>query len=149
MSEMIYTKRALKDIKPYERNPRNNENAVDDVAESIKQCGYISPVIVDEDGVILAGHARFKALSKLKYKECEVIIAKGLSEEQKRKYRLYDNKTAEFSKWDEKELKQELAEVDFDNYDFGQPAFEPVQSEDSDPKPNVVVCPCCGEVFEA
>ena len=58
---------------------------MDDVAESIKQCSYIAPIIIDEDGVILAGHTRYKALKKLGYKECEVVIVSDLTEEQKKK----------------------------------------------------------------
>lgn len=149
MSEMIYARKGLEAIKPYENNPRINDNAVDDVVESIKQCGYIAPIIVDEEGIILAGHARFKALSRLKYKECDVVIAKDLTEEQKKKYRLYDNKTAEFAKWDEKELRKELADVDFEGYDFGQPVFSDPTEDNEEEKTNTVVCPCCGEIFEA
>ena len=51
----------LREIMPYENNPRKNDKAVDAVAESIRQCGYIAPVIVDENNVILAGHTRLKA----------------------------------------------------------------------------------------
>ncbi len=57
----------LQEIHPYESNPRINDGAVSAVAESIRQCGYIAPIIVDEDGVILAGHTRYKALQKLGY----------------------------------------------------------------------------------
>ncbi len=99
---MEYVKKRLSDIKPYENNPRVNDDAVDDVAESIRQCTYVAPIIVDEDGVILAGHTRYKALRKLGYLECEVVVVSGLTEEQTKKYRLYDNKTAEFSSWDQK-----------------------------------------------
>ena len=55
---MKYVKKKLSELKPYENNPRINDEAVDDVAESIKQCSYIAPIIIDEDGVILAGHTR-------------------------------------------------------------------------------------------
>ncbi|MBP5161987.1 MAG: ParB N-terminal domain-containing protein, partial [Spirochaetales bacterium] len=105
---MEYTKRKLSEIKPYENNPRINDDAVDDVVESIKQCGYITPIVIDEDGVILAGHTRFKALKKLGRKDCDVIVTSGLTDDQKRKYRLYDNKTAEFAGWDQKKLAEEL-----------------------------------------
>ncbi len=71
-------------MKPYENNPRINDEAVDDVAESIRQCSYIAPIIIDEDGVILAGHTRYKALKKLGYQECEVVIASDLTEAQKK-----------------------------------------------------------------
>lgn len=142
---MKYIKKKLSAIKPYENNPRINDDAVDDVAESIRQCSYIAPIVIDEDGVILAGHTRYKALHRLGYKECEVIEVTGLSEEQKKKYRLYDNKTNEFADWDQKKLMEELFDVDFQGYDFGQP-----DSKDSgtEGKRRTKVCPCCGEVFE-
>ena len=82
---MEYVKKKLSEIKPYENNPRINDDAVDDVAESIRQCSYITPIIVDEDGVILAGHTRYKALLKLGKKECSVMVVSGLTEDQKKK----------------------------------------------------------------
>jgi len=91
--ELQLVMRKLSDIHPYERNPRRNDPAVDAVAESIRQCSYIAPIVVDEEGVILAGHTRYKALKKLKRKEAQVIVKAGLSEEQRRKYRLSDNKS--------------------------------------------------------
>ena len=109
----------LSDIKPYENNPRRNDQAVEAVAESIKQCGYIAPIIVDEDNVILAGHTRYKALKKLGRKEAECIVKAGLTEEQKRKYRLLDNKTNEFAEWDLDLLADELEGLDFGDFDFG------------------------------
>lgn len=109
----------LKDIVPYENNPRHNDQAVDAVKESIKQCEYIAPIIVDEDMVILCGHTRQKALKALGRKEAEVMIVSGLDEEQKKKYRLLDNKTGEFAMWDFNALALETAELDFDGYDFG------------------------------
>ena len=118
---------SLKEIKPYEKNPRRNDGAVEAVMESIKQCSYVSPIIVDEDMVILAGHTRFKALKKLGRTECEVIIKTGLSEEQKRKYRILDNKTNEFAIWDDDLLSEELLGLDFEGFDFG---FEEIISPD-------------------
>lgn len=100
-------------IKPYEKNPRKNDGAVEAVAESIKQCGYIAPIIVDEGNVVLAGHTRLKALKKLGYKKVPVVIKEGLSEEQKRKYRLLDNKTNELAEWDFDLLGDELEGLDF------------------------------------
>ena len=144
---MEYVKKKLKDIKPYENNPRIIDDAVDDVMESIRQCTYIAPIIIDEDGVILAGHTRYRALQKLGYKECDVVIASGLTEEQKKKYRLYDNKTAEFASWDQKKLSAELSDVDFMGYDFGQPVIAMPESEADGGGPTTLICPCCGEVF--
>lgn len=111
--------KTLDAVHPYERNPRKNDDAVDAVAESIKQCGYIAPIIVDEDGVILAGHTRYKALQKLGRTECEVVVKEGLTEEQKRKYRILDNKTSELAQWDFELLADELEELDFGDFDFG------------------------------
>jgi len=110
---------ALSKIKPYKNNPRKNDGAVPAVAESIKQCGYCAPIIVDEDGVILAGHTRLKALKKLGWKEAEVVIRDGLTEEQKKKYRLLDNKTGETAEWDFDILNTELEGMDFEGFDFG------------------------------
>ena len=109
----------LTEIKPYENNPRHNDNAVDAVKESIKQCEYIAPIIVDENMVILAGHTRLKALQALGKKEAVVLIVSGLTSEQKRKYRLLDNKTNEFAGWDIDLLELELSDLDFDGFDFG------------------------------
>ena len=144
---MEYVKRRLSEIKPYENNPRINDDAVDDVVESIRQCSYIAPIVIDENGVILAGHTRYRALRKLGYSECEVIVVFGLTEEQKKKYRLYDNKTAEFASWDQKKLSEELSDIDFCGYDFGQPVFV-LPDEEADGGRRTKTCPCCGEVFE-
>lgn len=74
----------IKDIKPYDRNARKNDKAVDAVAKSIEQCTYVAPIILDENNVILAGHTRYKALKKLGKTECECVIKSGLSEVQKK-----------------------------------------------------------------
>lgn len=146
---MEYMKKRLDEIHPYENNPRINDEAVDDVAESIRQCGYVAPIIIDEDGVILAGHTRHKALLRLGWKECDVIVTSGLSEEQKRKFRLYDNKTNEFAEWDQKKLMEELSDVDFCGFDFGQPEFVEPDAKVNEPAGRKTkVCPCCGEEFE-
>lgn len=116
---MELQKLKLTDIHPYERNARKNDQAVDAVAESIRQCGYIAPIIVDEDHVILAGHTRWKALKKLGRTEDECVVKSGLTDEQKRKYRLLDNKTAELANWDFDLLADELEGLDFDGFDFG------------------------------
>ena len=145
----------LVEITPYPNNPRRNDSAVEPVAESIKQCGYIAPIIVDEDGIILAGHTRYKALQKLGRTECEVVVKEGLSEEQKRKYRLLDNKTGELAGWDFEKLETELDGLDFGDFDFGFDAesFEWEDlAEDVEPKekePKKIQCPHCGEWFEA
>lgn len=107
------------DLVPYENNPRQNDTAVAAVAESIKQCGYIAPIIVDEDNIILAGHTRYKAMQTLGIDKCAVMVVQGLTSEQKRKYRLLDNKTNELAVWDFDKLAEELDGLDFDGFDFG------------------------------
>lgn len=110
---MQLARKKLSEIKPYERNPRKNDQAVDAVAESIRQCGYVAPIIIDEDGIILAGHTRYKALKKLGMEDAEVVVREGLTEEQKKKYRLLDNKTGEIAEWDFDLLEKELEGLDF------------------------------------
>lgn len=146
MKRLRYIKKKMDEIHPYENNPRINDGAVDDVAESITQCGYIAPIVIDENGVILAGHTRYKALKKLGFREIDVVMAADLTEEQKRKYRLYDNKTGEVATWDLKILQRELKDIDFMDYDFGQPILEP-DSDKKEEGPQYKTCPCCGEVF--
>ena len=114
-----YVTVALSDLRPYENNPRRNDQAVEAVQESIHQVGYISPIIIDENNEILAGHTRLKAL-KLDggVQEVEVIRVSGLSDEQKRKYRLLDNRTSELASWDFELLEIELEDIDFQGFDF-------------------------------
>ena len=148
----------ISEIKEYENNPRINNAAVDDVAESIKQCGYINPIIVDENNVILAGHTRLLAIKKIGKEKVQVLKVTGLSEEQKKKYRILDNKTAEKAEWDFDKLQQELEELDFGDYDFG---FEkPVEFDEEaiknlfedapekEKKKKFITCPHCGEEIE-
>lgn len=115
---------SIDDIHPYARNPRNNADAVEAVMASIRQCKYVAPIIVDENGEILAGHTRFEALKRMGEKEIEVLAVSGLSNEQKRKYRLLDNKTSEFAEWDFDLLAEELDDLDFDDFDFDFGIFD-------------------------
>lgn len=109
----------LSEVKPYENNPRINDSAVEAVKESIKQCEYIAPIIVDENNIILAGHTRAKAMQELGKDKVEVMQVSGLTEQQKRKYRLLDNKTNELAMWDFDKLDIELSDLDFEGFDFG------------------------------
>ena len=96
---------------PYENNPRNNEDAVDKVAASIREFGFRVPIIVDKNNVIVAGHTRLKAAELLGLETVPVIRADDLTDEQIKAYRLADNKTAEFADWDFSKLEEELAEL--------------------------------------
>ena len=108
----------LSEITPYGNNPRKNDDAVNAVAESIRQCSYITPVIVDEDHVIIAGHTRYKALKALGMDDAECLVCEGLTGEQKKKYRFLDNKTGEKAAWDLMKLETELEGLDLEGFDF-------------------------------
>src|SRR6516225_10197858 len=103
--------RDIDSIKPYDHNPRFNDEAVDAVAASIKEFGFRQPVVVDESDVIIVGHTRYKAAQKLGLKKIPVHTAKGLSPAQAKGYRLADNQTATLSRWDDDRLPIELAEL--------------------------------------
>lgn len=110
----------IKDIVPYDKNPRKNKDAVDKVAASLREFGFRQPIVVDKDNVIIAGHTRLLAAKKLKMKEVPVLVADDLTEEQVRAYRLADNKTAEFAEWDVDLLSEELDSIlDIDMEQFG------------------------------
>lgn len=113
----------LKDIKPYEKNPRKNDNAVEYVANSIKEFGFKVPIVIDKDGVIVAGHTRYKASKKLGLEKVPCIIADDLTDEQIKAYRLADNKAGEKSEWDFDLLQDELSEIlniDMEMFDFNK-----------------------------
>ena len=117
-------------LKEYENNPRHNENAVEAVAESIKQFGFKVPIIIDKDNIIVAGHTRKKAAMKLGLKTVPCIVADDLTPEQIKAFRLADNKTAELAEWDFEKLDAELtelADIDFDMEQFG---FESLLDEE-------------------
>ena len=119
----------IKSIRPYEKNPRRNDEAVDAVASSIREFGWQQPIVVDKDGVIIAGHTRYKAAKKLKCDTVPVVVADDLTEDQVKAYRLADNKTGELAEWDTALLDEELAELaDFDMSQFG---FDTILQEEA------------------
>ena len=108
------------EIRPYEKNPRKNDEAVKYVAESIKQFGFKVPIVIDHNGVIVAGHTRYKAAKKLKMETVPCIVADDLTDEQIKAFRLADNKVAEKAEWDFDLLADEMEELfDFDMTLFG------------------------------
>lgn len=111
---------SITDIKPYPKNPRDNDAGVDAVANSIKEFGWQQPIVVDKDKVIIVGHTRYKAAKKLGMDKVPVVVADGLSPEQVKAYRLADNKTGELTDWDMGLLDDELGNItDIDMSDFG------------------------------
>ena len=111
--------RDIDSIIPYEKNPRLNDNAVDAVAESIREFGFRQPVVVDGDSVIICGHTRWKAAKKLQLAKVPVHVATDLSPEQVKAYRIADNKTAELAEWDFDQLRIEVADLQVDVLEIG------------------------------
>ena len=117
--EIIYKK--IEELKPYKNNPRNNKEAIEYVANSIKEFGFKVPIIIDKNNEIIAGHTRLLASKELKLKEVPCIIADDLTEEQVKAFRLADNKVSEIAEWDFDLLEQELEEIqdiDMSMFDF-------------------------------
>lgn len=111
----------IEEIKEYENNPRNNDNAVEYVARSIKDFGFKIPIIVDKNNVIVAGHTRYKAAKELNLTEVPCIVADDLTDEQIKAFRLVDNKSAELAEWNLELLNIELEnihDIDMNLYNF-------------------------------
>ncbi len=119
MKEMKIIYKNVDDIIPYENNPRHNDNAVDYVANSIKEFGFKVPIIIDKENVIVTGHTRLKAAEKLGLKQVPVILADDLTEDQIKAFRIADNKVAQFSTWDMEKLDLELEDITIDMSEFG------------------------------
>ena len=121
---MQIVEKELSWLKPYANNPRDNESAVEPVANSIKEFGFKVPIVATSDGEIINGHTRFKASKLLGLEKVPVIIADDLTGEQIKAFRLADNKTGEIAGWNESLLIKELEELDDLDYDMGQFGFE-------------------------
>lgn len=117
---MQIIQKKINEIRPYEKNPRRNEEAVRYVAKSIEDFGFKVPIVIDKDGVIVAGHTRYKAAKKLNLDEVPCVVADDLSDEQVKAFRLADNKVSEKADWDFELLNMELDDlIDFDMSEFG------------------------------
>lgn len=126
---MNIIQKAVSELKEYENNPRNNDEAVQAVAESIKQFGFKVPIIIDREGVIIAGHTRKKAAERLGFASVPCIVADDLTPEQIKAFRIADNKTGELAEWDFELLEKELAEltafdVDMSLFGFDESLFD-------------------------
>ena len=159
---MQVEQRPIDNIRPYEGNPRLNDAAVDAVADSIRQFGFRQPIVVDEDGVIVVGHTRWKAAKKLGLQTVPVHVAADLTPQQRRAYRLADNKTAERAEWDVELLPIELGELRDEGVDLKLLGFSDKELaeylrefdtdlEDGEPggeeAGEMVRCPKCGHEF--
>lgn len=119
------------DLVPYKNNPRENAQAIGPTAASIKRFGFLVPIVIDKDNVVVCGHTRLKAAKRLRLPKVPCIRADNLTDEEIRAYRIADNKTAELSNWNDKLLKVELAMIaDIDMSAFGFEMEEQEPEED-------------------
>ncbi len=124
----------ITDLKPYENNPRNNDTAVEAVANSIREFGFKVPIVIDKNNVIVAGHTRWKAANMLGLDKVPCIVADDLTDEQIKAFRLADNKTAELAEWDFEKLETELAQISIYMGQFGfdeleEPNFDELEND--------------------
>ena len=115
---------------PYEKNPRDNRLAIDDVVRSIEEYGFTNPILVNEEKVILAGHTRREAAILAGMEKVPYIVVDGLTEAQQKAYRLADNKLSELALWDEDLLKEELEDLLDADYDLSLTGFSDVDLTD-------------------
>lgn len=118
------------ELREYKNNPRNNDKAVAAVAASIELAGFKVPIVIDGNGVIVAGHTRLKAAKQLGMQTVPCIVADDLTDEQIRAFRLADNKVAELAGWDFDKLEAELEQLQ--NLDMSVFGFEDADDEDDD-----------------
>lgn len=126
----------IDDLIPYAKNPRNNELAVQYVANSIKEFGFQVPIVIDKNNVIVAGHTRLKAAKLLGMSEVPCIRADNLSDEQVKAFRIADNSVSEIATWNEELLRIELEDISLNATDFGievpEIELEPIKTEISE-----------------
>ena len=120
---MKITLTPIDDIKPYDRNPRLNDPAVEAVARSLKEFGFRQPIVVDGEHIIVVGHTRWKAAKQMGLAKVPVHVATDLSAEQIKAYRIADNQTATLAEWDYDLLPLELADLQEMNYEMGLLGF--------------------------
>ena len=110
-------------IKPYENNPRFNDNAIDPLVKSIEQFGFLVPIVVDKDGVIITGHTRYEASKKLGLEQVPVIYATHLSDDKVKAFRLADNRLSQNATWNEDLLQKELTTIQNMGFDLQLTGF--------------------------
>ena len=155
---MQIVEKDIAELRVYENNPRDNDGAVEAVAESIKQFGFKVPIIIDKNTVIICGHTRKKAAERLGLASVPCIVADDLTEEQIKTFRLADNKTGELAEWDFEALEKELAEltafdVDMSAFGFDESIFEDEFStdfelpDDDKPQTRTITLSLCEEQY--
>lgn len=106
-----FTYRDINELHNYTFNPRDNEAAIESVANSIKAFGFLIPVVIDAQDVLVAGHTRVAAAKTLGLNDVPTILAEHLTEEQINAFRIIDNKVAELAKWDFDMLAGEISKL--------------------------------------
>ena len=124
---MDIVEKKITELIPYKNNPCHNDNAVQYVANSIKEFGFRVPIVIDSDGTIVCGHTRYKAAKSLGLKKVPCVVADDLTPEQIKAFRLADNKVGELSEWDIGSLDIELEGIGLDMGEFG---FSVLDSEE-------------------
>lgn len=144
----------INDIIPYDKNPRFNDEAVEYVANSIKEFGFKVPVVLDKNNVIVTGHTRIKACEKLGIEEIPCIYADDLTEEQVKAFRLADNKVGEIARWDFDLLNLELDDLNLDMEEFGfisndidwEDVEDLTEEKYEKPEHDMLQCPKCNHI---
>lgn len=125
---------SVKDLIPYDRNTKKHDKTqINNVAESIKQYGFVQPIVIDKNNVVVIGHCRLLAAKQLKMKEVPCVCVEDLTEEQVKALRIVDNKSNE-SEWDFDVLPDELAELDLSDFDFDFGIEDEAETVTSEPK---------------
>lgn len=126
--EIVY--KSINELKPYQNNSRTHDKEqIEQICKSIKEYGWTNPVLIDEKGMIIAGHGRVEAGKKLDIKEVPCIVLSGLTETQKKAYVIADNKMALNAGWNEELLKIELRSLQQENFDLGLVGFDEKEIE--------------------
>lgn len=147
-------------IKFYENNPRNHDETVSAVIQSIHDYGFVKPILIDKDGVIVDGEACVKAAKAVGLKELPCIVTDELTNDEVRALRLVINKTQDLTSWTFDKLAEELAAVNIDmsaykfpdlsdiDLDVSDEDFLQKEEKDKEPAKKTTVCPNCGHKFE-
>lgn len=152
---MEIVNKKVDDLVPYENNPRFNDDAVEFVANSIKEFGFKVPIVIDKNNVIVAGHTRYKASMELGLEEVPCIVADDLTDEQVKAFRLADNKVSEKASWDFELLDEELDDIlniNMDDFGFDNVGIDwnniPELDEHiyEEPTHNMLECPKCHHI---
>ena len=131
---MKVTEISVKELKPYAKNTKKHDKTqIENVAESIKQYGFVQPIVIDKDNTVVIGHCRLLAAKQLKMKEVPCVCVEDLTDEQVKALRIVDNKSNE-SPWDFDILPDELADLDFSGFDFDFGFDDEEETVTSEPK---------------